>query len=249
MINLIMPMAGAGSRFLNKSIRIPKPLIDLKGKPFFYRSIQSLSSEIKIQQIVFIILKEHVDNFSLDQKIKEFYPDSQIIIIDTLLNGPVFSVEKGIDAILDKDIPIIVNDCDHYFSSKELTQFLFQRNYRSCDGALLLFPSNDPRYSYAKIGGNGFITETKEKEVISQNAICGAYLFSNAHRLKEAISLSVKSSSGSELYMSQLINLLLSEGRLFQPIQCEKHISFGTPEELELALQLDMRDPWICGLS
>ncbi|MBR1730114.1 MAG: hypothetical protein IJ728_11405 [Selenomonadaceae bacterium] len=41
-LHLIMPMAGGGTRFNEKGFNIPKPLIEIQNKPFFYWAVQSV---------------------------------------------------------------------------------------------------------------------------------------------------------------------------------------------------------------
>ena len=78
-VNLVFPMAGAGTRFLDNGFDCPKPLIDLNGEPFFKRAADSLVSHVKYERIVFVVLKEHVEKFEIDKKIREYYPDAKIV--------------------------------------------------------------------------------------------------------------------------------------------------------------------------
>ena len=67
-------MGGGGTRFGNHGFNVPKPLIEIYGKPFFYWATQSLVKNIEIESLTFVVLKEHIEKFAIDQKIKEFYP-------------------------------------------------------------------------------------------------------------------------------------------------------------------------------
>ena len=71
-IHLVMPMGGGGTRFGNKGFNVPKPLIELQGKPFFYWATQSIVKFVDVEDITFVVLQDHIDRFAIDQKIKEY---------------------------------------------------------------------------------------------------------------------------------------------------------------------------------
>ena len=69
-INLIMPMAGGGTRFKKEGIMLPKPLIELDGHPFFFWATQSIAKFIDIDNLIFVVLKEHIENYKILSKCK-----------------------------------------------------------------------------------------------------------------------------------------------------------------------------------
>ena len=107
-----MPMGGAGSRFFKNGFVMPKPLIEINEKPFLFWATKSISNFIEVKDITFIVLKKHIEEFKIDEKIKELFPEAKIVIIPELLNGAVLTCINGINEIND-DLPIIFNDCDH----------------------------------------------------------------------------------------------------------------------------------------
>ena len=94
-LNVIMPMGGGGTRFGNHGFNVPKPLIEIYGKPFFYWATQSLVKNIEIESLTFVVLKEHIEKFAIDQRIKEFYPDARINVIPEVLPGAVLTGIKS----------------------------------------------------------------------------------------------------------------------------------------------------------
>ena len=80
-LNLIMPMGGGGTRFENHGFSVPKPLIQIYGKPFFYWATQSVSKFVELETITFVVLKSHIEQFGIDEEIKKFYPDAKIHVI------------------------------------------------------------------------------------------------------------------------------------------------------------------------
>ncbi len=233
--NLIMPMAGAGSRFLKNGIRTPKPLIDLSGKPFFVRSLESVWGKCSVDQLVFAVLKAHVRDFGVDQIISQYFPSATILILEDVLNGPVYTLEKCMEEIRDRKLPVLVNDCDHYFQSEHLLRFLNGNPKMNQEVGVLFFNSKSPQYSYLEYNADK-LTGVVEKQPVSDRAICGAYLFRDAEVIEKLIKMARKKTD-SELYLSFLLNEVCKTGGTFLTFNCEKHLSFGTPEELKAVLE------------
>lgn len=110
-LHLIMPMGGRGYRFFKDGYSMPKPLIELNGKPFFYWSAQSVMKFVDVADISFVVLQEHIDHFEIDQKIKEYYPQARIVVIPEVLPGAVMTCLEGVKG-LDGGAPLLFNDCD-----------------------------------------------------------------------------------------------------------------------------------------
>lgn len=177
-LNVIMPMGGGGTRFGNHGFNVPKPLIEIYGKPFFYWATQSLIKNIEIESLTFVVLKEHIEKFAIDQRIKEFYPDARINVIPEVLPGAVLTCKAGVTNI-ENDKPIIFNDCDHLFLCSSFYEFCKNNEFETIDGGLLTFKSHDPKFSFVAYDENGYVNHTVEKQAISEDAICGAYYFRN----------------------------------------------------------------------
>src|SRR5574344_1254531 len=140
-IHLIMPMGGAGSRFFKNGFVMPKPLIEICDKPFFYWATKAISNYIDVEDITFVVLQEHIDSFNIAKIIKKYFPDSNIVVIPELLNGAVLTCMNGVKNIED-DLPIIFNDCDHTFKCSEFNNYCNNGDFSEYDGALLTFESN-----------------------------------------------------------------------------------------------------------
>ena len=229
-IHLIMPMGGAGSRFFKDGFVVPKPLIEINDKPFLYWSTNSLANFIDYKDLTFVVLKEHVDKYNIDEVIKEFYKDANMVVIPKILNGAVLTCMEGVKSIND-DSPIIFNDCDHAFISKEFNNYANIKDFNNLDGALLTFNSNDPKYSYLEIDSNGNVINTVEKEVVSNYAICGAYYFKNRDLFIECAEEYLKKCNYNEYFVSGVYNIMAEKGMKIKNFPCDIHVPFGTPDE------------------
>lgn len=237
-LHLIMPMGGHGSRFFNNGYVTPKPLLEIHKKPFFYWAIQSLKKFIPLASLTCVVLQEHIDQFQIDENIKTYFPEANIIVIPQVLKGAVLTCMEGICQIPENE-PILFNDCDHAFLSKDFYDFCINEGFDSLDGALLSFESNEPKFSYLECDKNGMVLRTVEKEPISTHAICGAYYFRNKKLFKTAVAEYLSHCNYSEYYVSGVYNELIKMNKRIGYFFLDKHITFGTPDEYQIAKQLE----------
>ena len=230
-MNLILPMAGGGTRFLKGGFECPKPLLPLQGKPFFQWAAESVLQTLTPARLRFVVLRAHVERFAIDQRIRAVYPEAEIVVLEQVTAGAVLTCLAGCEG-LDEDEAVLFNDCDHYFCCDGLSSIPAQ-----ADGALLTFSSRDPRFSFVELDADGTVLRTAEKDPISDRAICGAYYFGSVRVFREAAARYLKSCTQSEFFMSGVYNELLAAHRTVKALQTQKHVSFGTPEEYEAAQQ------------
>lgn len=237
-LHIVMPMAGEGSRFLKEGWTTPKPLIELNGQPLFKHAISSVTDKDIQMKYSFIVRQEHIDKYQIDKGIRSFLPEANLFSVVKTTRGAVETCLIAENAIADDDA-VIVMDCDLEFRSKKFVEIIKQILNKPIEeatgGALVSFESNEPRYSYAALGKDGFVTRTAEKEVISNHALCGAYFFSSGKRFKEVAHclLDEPVFSKPEYYVSLLFNYLLKAGEKVRLVSMEEYYSYGTPEELK----------------
>ena len=229
-LHLIMPIGGRGSRFFDDGFEIPKPLIELQGKPFFYWSAQSVLCDVEVADLRFVVLREHVENFAIDRRILAYYPDAAITVIPDVLPGAVLTCMAGARELAD-DGPVLFNDCDHQFRSSAFAAFCAAGRYDTPDGGLLTFRSNEAKFSYVRFGADGAVRGTVEKKVVSDHAICGAYYFRSADVFLAAAERYLQKCRYEEFFVSGVYDELLAAGGSVGCFDTDLHISFGTPAE------------------
>lgn len=237
-IHLIMPMGGKGSRFNKEGFSIPKPLIEIKGYPFFYWATQSIKKYVNLESLTFVVLQEHIDDYRIDEVILNFFPEAKIEVIPHVLDGAVLTCLNGVKNIND-DLPVVFNDCDHIFSCQSFYDFCNMGNFDQLDGALLSFTSNDSKFSFLRTDDKGNVIETVEKVTVSDKAICGVYYFKNCAVFQQATEKYLDICNYSEYFVSGVYNVMASEGKIIRPFVVESHLAFGTPEEYDVALNSD----------
>ncbi len=229
-IHLIMPMGGAGSRFFKNGFVMPKPLIEINGEPFLYWATLSVSNFVDVEDITFVVLQQHIDEFNIDKVILEHFPNAKIEVIPKLLNGAVLTCMNGVKGIND-DKPIIFNDCDHMFTCEEFYDFCDKGDFSQVDGALLTFESTDPKYSFLQMNEEGNVVHTVEKQAVSNHAICGAYYFKNKDYFLENANEYLDKCNYSEYFVSGVYNVMAEKNAKIKNFTCDMHLPFGTPDE------------------
>lgn len=233
-LHLIMPMGGRGSRFSKNGFVIPKPLIEINGKPFLYWATRSIEKYIEVADITFVVLNQHIRENHIDEVIRQYYPKADIVAVDfeEVKSGPVMTCLAGLKNIND-DQPILFNDCDHMFACDTFAKDMKSGEW-DYDGALLTFESDQQQFSYIQYE-NGRIVGTVEKKVVSNHAICGAYMIRNAQMFRNMAEVYLKNCNYSEFFVSGIYNVMCQKGLDVQNYTVDFHVPFGTPSEYERA--------------
>ncbi|MDQ3059742.1 MAG: NTP transferase domain-containing protein [Pseudomonadota bacterium] len=241
-IALVIPAAGRGSRFAKVGENRPKPLLELEGRPFFWWAVESVRRAAELRQLIFVVLQEHVTEFSIDQEIRNYYPDATVIAISGTTGGAAETAKIGIEGL---KVPgaVAVNDCDHAFICPGFSG-LIKALQGSMEGALMCFRSTDPAYSYLKLGLNHEVIGTVEKQVASPFAIAGCYLFASSERFHALYDHYRQVCPYRELFLSGMFNLLAQRHSEIGMLELERHCSFGTPEE-KTSLSREMLAPFL----
>jgi dTDP-glucose pyrophosphorylase len=229
MINVIIPMAGAGKRFIDVGYTIPKPFIPVKGKPMVQAVVENLSIDGKH---IFIIQKEHSVGGNLQTFLNAISPNCVIIEVDALTEGPACTAllaEQYID-----DNPLIIVNCDQIIHDFDVNKLLEFSKVNDADGILGAFISTSKKNSYMKLDPQGEVTEIKEKIVISNTATNGLHFWNNG---KDFISsakemIAVGERYNNEFYIAPTYNYLVKNGKKILPYFYNLHFPIGTPEDL-----------------
>jgi dTDP-glucose pyrophosphorylase len=235
---LVTPMAGQGVRFQRTGVQTPKPLVNLYGKPFFWWSTESLLRSVAVRELAFVVLDEHVERFRIDSVIRDFYPSAHIVSLPEPTSGAAESAAIGV-AALESTGPVAVNDCDHAFRAAGL-QRVVDALTGPVEGALLGFRSDAPAYSYVRFDDDRRVVGTVEKQVVSDLAIAGCYLFADAATFRERYLAYRRACAYDELFVSGIYNAIVEAGGEVIVHELERHVSFGTPDECNRVRREDL---------
>ncbi|EKE03244.1 MAG: hypothetical protein ACD_20C00228G0010 [uncultured bacterium] len=234
MINIVIPMAGAGSRFLQAGYDKPKPFIEVLGIPMICHVLENL--KIKDAKFILLARKEHVEaeKETVDY-IKSNY-NVEFILIDKLTEGAACTVLYA-HKFINNDEPLLIANSDQIVDMN-VSDYIQDNFNRNLDGSILTFEDNHPKWSFAKIDDNGIVTEVKEKEPISNYATVGIYLFTKGRTFVEsAIDMIVRNDRvNNEFYVCPVYNYSIKAGAnvgIYNINKDQMH-GTGTPEDLNL---------------
>ncbi len=232
MIQLVMPMLGKGSRYKNSKYLLPKPLIEVFGKPMFLRSLESFTGLNPELKIVVLIREDANDEFRLENLIKNQYSNADVIVISKETKGAAESVTLAAEK-LNLEEPLVIVDCDLEFEATDFFEQLSNAFEEGYDGLLITFESSNPSYSYV-YHEKGLAIQIKEKETISRNAIIGVYSWRKVSDFLSCTNIMMEDPLNSDLkeyFVSGAFHVGINQGLKFKVIN-GKSKSYGTPEEL-----------------
>lgn len=232
-LNIVIPMAGAGSRFFQAGYTFPKPLISIKNLTMIEVVLQSLSIE---GNFIFIIRKEDIEKYNINYFLKNLKKKSKLVIIDKITEGAACSVLLAKKYINNKN-PLIIANSDQYIEWDPL-DFMYKVNNENIDGGILTFNSNHPKWSYAKVNKKGFVTKTIEKKPISDHATVGIYYWTKGsdfvYSAEEMIAKNDRTNN--EFYICPSFNYLIRIKKKIIAYNVKEMWGLGTPEDLKYFL-------------
>jgi HAD superfamily hydrolase (TIGR01509 family) len=234
-LNVVIPMAGAGSRFANAGFTFPKPLIEVKGKPMIQVVLENLNL---VANLIFIVQKTHREKYNLDTMLKLIAPGCKIIEVSELTEGAACTALLA-KKFINNDNPLFFANSDQFVEWNS-NEFFYKMNETGCDGGIPTFKSTHPKWSFAKVDENGFVTEVKEKDPISDNATVGFYYFKKGsdfvNNAEEMISKNDRVNN--EFYLCPVYNYLIKNGGKVKLFEIKKMWGLGTPEDLDTFIKL-----------
>ena len=233
-MNVLIPMAGAGSRFEKAGYTFPKPLIDVRGKPMIQWVIDNINVEAKY---IFIVQKSHFEKYNLKETINNFCPNNEIVQVDGITEGAACTTLLA-KQFINNDEPLIIANSDQFVEWNS-DEFIYSCSASDLDANILTFNSTHPKWSYVKLNELGYVTEVAEKKPISDIATVGIYYWrKGSDYVKYAEQMIVKNiPANNEFYVCPVFNEAILDGKKIRTFNIEKMWGLGTPEDLEYFLK------------
>jgi HAD superfamily hydrolase (TIGR01509 family) len=232
-LNVLIPMAGAGSRFQAAGYTFPKPLIEVRGKPMIQVVVENLNCE---SPHTFIVQKSHRDKYNLDALLNLISPKCNVIEVDGMTDGAACTTLLSKE-IINTEQPLLIANSDQYVDWNT-SEFLYKMQEQNADAGILTFKSTHPKWSFAKVDSNNNVTEVAEKEPISDTATVGIYYWKKgSDYVKYAEQMIEKNvRHNDEFYVCPVFNEAIQDGKKIKVFNIEKMWGLGTPEDLEAYL-------------
>ena len=241
MLNIVIPMAGAGSRFAREGYKDPKPLIPVHGTPMIKVVIDNLRPS-RPHRFIFICQTSHIYAYGLEEKLKLWAPDCIIIGIDGITEGAACTVLKARSYINNNDSLMIANS-DQYVDI-DIEEYLEEMTSSKLDGLIMTMYADDPKWSFVATGTDGLVTNVVEKEVISNEATVGIYNFSHGKDFVNAAEAMILNNErvNNEFYVAPTYNKLIATGHRFGIFNIGQDqagmYGLGIPSDLNIFLTL-----------
>ena len=226
-MNIIVPMAGAGSRFEKAGYTFPKPLIEVKGQPMIAKVVENLNLQGKY---IFLVQKAHYEKYDLENLLNLIAPGCEIVQIDGLTEGAACTVLKARE-LIDNDQPLLISNSDQWI---KWNSFETISSFNNEDGGILTFKSVHPKHSFAKVDGDGYVTEVAEKNPISSDATVGIYHWKRGSDFVKYADQMIANNvrTNNEFYICPVYNEALRDGLKIKASLVDQMWGMGTPEEL-----------------
>jgi HAD superfamily hydrolase (TIGR01509 family) len=233
-MNVLIPMAGAGSRFAAMGYTFPKPLVEVNGKPMIQVVVENLNIEANY---IFIVQKEHYERYNLKYLLNIIAPSSKVVQVNGITEGAACTTLLAKE-LINTDAPLVIANSDQ-FVDWDSNECLYAFSAADIDGGIVTFNSSHPKWSYVKLSKEGFVCEVAEKKPISTHATVGIYFWKRGSEyVKYAERMIDKNIRvNNEFYVCPVFNEALLDGKKIRIKEATKMWGLGTPEELNYFTQ------------
>jgi HAD superfamily hydrolase (TIGR01509 family) len=233
-MNVLIPMAGAGSRFQQAGYTFPKPLIDVRGKPMIQVVAENLNVEATF---VYVVQKEHREKYNLDTLLNLITPNCKIVEVEGITEGAACTTLLAKEYI-DTDAPLLMANSDQ-FVEWDSNEFMYKMVEQNLDGGIVTFKATHPKWSFAKTDEYGFVTEVAEKNPISDIATVGIYYWKHGSDYvrfaEQMIQKNIRVNN--EFYVCPVFNEAIGDGKKIKTFDVPTMWGLGTPEDLKYYLE------------
>lgn len=223
-MQVILPVAGLGTRLRPQTWSRPKPLVSVAGKTLIDHVIDRLQV-MDLEKVVFITgylgdqIEEHV---------RAKYDFESVFVEQEEQLGQSHAIIQARDVVSG---PVIVLFPDMIFEAdfKQVEQ-------STRDGAIYVRTVEDPSRFGVCVLEDGFITRLVEKptEPVSDLAVMGIYYFSDAATLMNAIDrqLADEPRTQGEYFIADAIQIMIDDGAKFETFEADVWQDAGTNDAL-----------------
>ncbi|WP_290900569.1 glycosyltransferase family 2 protein [Aquabacterium sp.] len=242
-LNIVIPMAGAGSRFAKAGYTDPKPLIKVHDTPMIEVVIRNLRPHIP-HQFIFIVQAAHAQAYGLRNLLPAISGGGHLIEIDGLTEGAACTVLKA-QSLINDDQPLMIANSDQYIDC-DINAYLKSMESSSLDGIIMTMSADDPKWSFVDLDSSRMVARVVEKEVISNEATVGIYNFRRGADFVKAANDMIRRDErvNGEFYVAPTYNSLIRDGQKIGihniGSEADGMYGLGIPADLEFFLNLSL---------
>ena len=243
LVNVLIPMAGAGSRFHQVGYSVPKPLIKVFEKTMIRTSVDTLKLKGIDCNYIFVArrYKEQEHNDALKKELLSIDPEATIVYVNELTEGSACTCLYA-KYVMNKDLPLFIFNCDQVFNFSQRTiDTIYNVVNSNLNGAVITWKDTNPKNSFCEVGDNSICFNFTEKQPVSDNALIGFHYWkktsdfiSSAEKMIEQ-----KLKFNNEYYIAPTYNFLDKIVNMIANIPIDKDECYliGTPADLDYYLE------------
>jgi beta-phosphoglucomutase-like phosphatase (HAD superfamily)/dTDP-glucose pyrophosphorylase len=228
-LTVLVPMAGAGSRFEQAGFGTYKPMIPLGDSTILGTTLDSLPN-VKARY-VFIVQKQHCEKYDLVSRLRLMRPGCRVVQIEGLTMGAACTALLA-KKYIDNNDPLLILNSDQLiiWDRSHLLHMLSSR----VDGGIVVFEAENPKWSYAKNGPDGFVCEVAEKRAISNQATCGIYYWARGSDYVKYAERMIRKDVrvNNEFYVCPVYNEAIQDGKKIKTYPAQEMWGLGDPESV-----------------
>ncbi|HAU5562558.1 TPA: glycosyl transferase family 2 [Serratia fonticola] len=243
MMNIVIPMAGAGSRFAKAGYVDPKPLIKVHDVPMVKLVVNNLKPT-RPHKFIFIVQRSHDTEYGLTALLKSWEPECDVVYTDGLTEGAACTVLLAKE-LINNDEHLMIANSDQFVDC-QIDEYLRAMEDESSDGIIMTMKADDPKWSYVGFNQYGAVNRVVEKEVISDEATVGIYNFKKGSDFVRVAETMIKNDDrvNNEFYVAPAYNYLIGEGAKIGIYNVGSEANgmygLGIPADLDLFLNLEL---------
>jgi HAD superfamily hydrolase (TIGR01509 family) len=232
-MNILIPMAGEGSRFSKAGFTFPKPLIEVNGKPMIQAVVENINIDA---QYIYIVRTDQYEKYNLKYMLEMISPNCKIVKVDSLTEGAACTTLLAKEYI-DNEEQLLIANSDQWIDW-DSSDFMYSMQGDNIDGGILTFENTHPKWSYVKME-NGVVSEVAEKKVISNQATVGIYHWKKGsdyvRYAEDMIEKDIRVNG--EFYVAPVYNEAIEDDKKFKIYEVNSMYGLGTPEDLDIFLK------------
>ncbi|GGE24485.1 glycosyl transferase family 2 [Aureimonas endophytica] len=247
-MNILIPMAGAGSRFVDAGYALHKPVIPVSSRrqprqvPMVVAAVEDLpvAFDAPDTDLHFVIRDFHRAD-GVDELLRARFPRASFTVVDRLTEGQASTCLLARDAI-DTSAPLLIAACDN---GMDVDPEAFRRLSAEADALIFTFRGNEAvlakpsAYGWIRTEGER-VTDVSIKVPISDNpmrdhAVVGTFWFRHGHDFVRAAEEMIAANDriNDEFYVDQIFRYMVRRGLDVRVVEISRYVCWGTPADYE----------------
>jgi NDP-sugar pyrophosphorylase family protein len=235
-MNIVLPIAGKGSRFSEAGYKLPKPLIPVHGIPMIELVVNNVRPLCE-HRFIFVALQEHLDHLKMEETLNRIAPGCIIIPVKEVTQGAACTVLLARDFI-NNDSQLMIANSDQWVNI-DINHYIEAMKIQKAEGLIMTMWADDPKWSYVGFNEDGEVNKVVEKQVISNEATVGIYNFLRGSDFVKAADQMIEKNLrvNNEFYVAPAYNEMINDEAKISIFNVGKEYDgmhgLGIPDDLQ----------------